>query len=303
MQINVTTSINTTKTTHQVQPIASTSKIEKQPKIKNPNFLRHILGFSNSSENFICPICNKLTLRKKGLTLHSCKHSFCKNCFLTLYSKYNEMNTFFCPYITCTKTIISSEIKEKLDQRRKAKYEKLPNNNWLCHICEVRNPIVTNICKFCDTKKKVKLEYEELLALENSENNLVLNFEKFDCTICFGNFQAGEGVIIRNCFHTFCKDCLTNFIKVSEVSDIKCPETDCEFYLQDREIRTILPKIDYENYLKKGLNIAENQSINSFHCKTPNCNVWWIIEENTNQIHCGVCCKVNCISCSVGFIY
>lgn len=299
-KVFVTKPINVNTT---LQPIASTSQIDKPPKIKNPKFLRHILGFSSSVENFICPLCTKSTIRMRGLTLHSCKHSFCKNCFLTLYSKYEENTLLICPEKNCFQLIISNAIKERLDQRRKEKYEKAPINNWLCHICEVRNAIVSNICKFCDTPKKVKLVYEELLKLEQTNNNLVPNFEEFSCRICFGFFNPGEGIIIRNCFHTFCVECLTDFIKISEVSEIHCPETDCEFYLQDREIRAILSTVEYENYLKKSLNLAENQSLNSFHCKTPNCNVWWIIEENTNQIFCGVCRKISCISCGVCFIY
>lgn len=207
-----------------------------------------------------------------------------------------------CPFPNCIQLIIDSSIKEKLDKRRKEKLEKPPNNNWLCHICEIRNALTLAVCKFCDTPKFLKPEYEELLALEHSSNNLVPNFEKFDCPICFASFNAGKGVIIRNCFHTFCKECLENFIKASDVSDIKCPAIDCQFHLQDREIRAILPTVDYENYLRKGLNMAENQSSNSYHCKTPNCNVWWINDENTNVITCQMCCKVNCISCSVCLI-
>lgn len=262
--------------------------------------LRNILGFCSNPDNLVCPLCKKLILKKKGIILNNCKHSFCKNCFLTLYAKYKD-SLLYCPDINCSQLVIDSSIKEKLEKRRKEKLDKQPNNNWLCHICEIRNALILSVCKFCDTPKHVKPEYEELLALENSNNNLVPNFEKFDCSICFGSFKAGEGVIIRNCFHTFCKECLINFIKASEVSDIKCPEIDCEFLLQDREIRAILPTIDYENYLRKGLNIAENQSSHSFHCKTPNCNVWWINDENTNIIKCQVCCKINCISCSVCF--
>lgn len=269
-------------------------------KSKNPNLLRSILGFSNNLVNILCPLCKKIIVPKKGLVLHKCEHSFCKNCFLTLYSKTKD-DILYCPANNCAELIINSSIKENIDNRRRAKYAKEPNNNWLCTICEIRNAMTIKICKFCNTAKIEKLEYEVLLALEDSNHNLVLNYEKFDCPICFGNYKPGEGIIIRNCFHTFCRECLTNYVKLSEVSEINCPETGCEFFLQDREIRTILTKDDYENYLRKGLNTAENQATKSFHCKTPNCKVWWINDENVNLIKCGVCFKINCISCNVSF--
>lgn len=209
----------------------------------------------------------------------------------------------YCPQQNCTQLLITSSIKLQLDKRREEKYKKEPQNNWLCHICEIRNAFTLQICKFCDTAKIVKFEYAELLALETSSNNIVKNFEEFECTICFGKFNPGEGVIIRNCFHTFCVECITNCVKLSEVSEIICPEGGCDFSLQDREIRALLTLTDYENYLRKGLNIAENQSSNSYHCKTPNCNVWWENEENVNSIKCQVCLKTNCISCNVSLIY
>lgn len=38
---------------------------------------------------------------------------------------------------------------------------------------------------------------------------------------------------------------------------------------------------------------------NSYHCKTPDCIGWWIIEDRVNTIVCPVCQISNCLNCKV----
>ena len=43
-------------------------------------------------------------------------------------------------------------------------------------------------------------------AMEAMESmNLVPNTDEFECPICFDDYEPGEGVVLRECFHTFCK--------------------------------------------------------------------------------------------------
>lgn len=45
--------------------------------------------------------------------------------------------------------------------------------------------------------------YHKLIELE--EANCVANKEAFQCPICFVEFNPGEGVILRDCLHVFCR--------------------------------------------------------------------------------------------------
>lgn len=45
--------------------------------------------------------------------------------------------------------------------------------------------------------------YLNLLATD--EQNLIINVTEADCPICFSALQPGEGVVLRECLHTFCR--------------------------------------------------------------------------------------------------
>lgn len=145
-------------------------------------------------------------------------------------------------------------------------------------------------------------QYMELLSLDE-RMDFTKNTEKFECSICFMDYQPFEGVILRNCLHTFCKDCVRNSIIYSDEAEVKCPYIDkeysCEYFLQDREIKALLSKTEYDDHLAKSLRIAENQIENSFHCRTPNCKGWCIYEDDVNVFKCEICKLCNCLTCRV----
>lgn len=165
------------------------------------------------------------------------------------------------------------------------------------------SPIASSLSRSPKMTPEMKIKhYHELLALEDS-NGIVPNFEPFDCVICYVPIEVKEGVVLRNCLHKFCKDCLIQTIVHSDDVNIKCPYTDgnaiCEDALQDREIRALLTKDEHERYLMRTLCYAENNLGNTFHCKKPNCIGWCICEDQINQFDCPICNSVNCITCAV----
>ncbi|GAB0095938.1 RanBP-type and C3HC4-type zinc finger-containing protein 1 [Sergentomyia squamirostris] len=143
--------------------------------------------------------------------------------------------------------------------------------------------------------------HRELLNLDNAD--LVANIEVFDCPICFMKFQPGEGAILRDCLHIFCKECLSNTVEYSEDAEVKCPFMNavysCDSVLQDREIKAVVTKEIYEKHLAKSVRQAEHKIENAFHCKTPNCRGWCIYEDNVNLFKCPVCRITNCLTCQV----
>lgn len=151
-------------------------------------------------------------------------------------------------------------------------------------------------------QNKPLTQYIELLTLDDSMD-LTKNTEPFECSVCLVEYPAYDGVMLRNCLHTFCRDCVQNTIMYSDDAEVKCPYIDekysCDCLLQDREIKALLTKHQYDEHLAKSLRIAENQIENSFHCKTPDCKGWCIYEDDVNVFKCPICRLENCLTCRV----
>ncbi|KAL5281437.1 RBCK1.2 family protein [Megaselia abdita] len=147
----------------------------------------------------------------------------------------------------------------------------------------------------------VKTHYLDLLKLDSKET--VPNIDKFECPICFLEVNSGEGVILRDCLHAFCKECLVNTVKYCDESIIKCPfmnhDYSCESSLQEREIKFLVTPELYEKHLAKSLREAQHNMENTFHCKTPNCKGWCVYEDNVNEFKCPICKIMNCLMCRV----
>ncbi|RZF46389.1 hypothetical protein LSTR_LSTR007922 [Laodelphax striatellus] len=143
--------------------------------------------------------------------------------------------------------------------------------------------------------------YQQLIELE--EDNVVVNKKPFDCTICLTKVDRGEGITLKECLHMFCRDCLAQTIEYNEDAVVKCPyrgETEndvCNHNLLEREIREIIPRDLYEKHLARSLSLSESKIKNSFHCRTPDCCGWWVVEDEVTFINCPVCTAENCIRC------
>ncbi len=48
-----------------------------------------------------------------------------------------------------------------------------------------------------------RANYEHILNLESKE--FITNTEAFDCPVCFDEINPGDGVVLRECLHKFCK--------------------------------------------------------------------------------------------------
>lgn len=147
--------------------------------------------------------------------------------------------------------------------------------------------------------RRPEQKYEDLLKLSNRP--LVCNVDFFECPICFTDIDPGDGAILRGCLHSFCKECLVNTIKFSEEITIKCPfvsdDFNCEFALEEREIKSLLSTDLWEKHLEKSIRIAQNTIENAFFCRTPNCKGWCIFEDDINEFACPICNGKNCLLC------
>ncbi|XP_028179572.1 uncharacterized protein LOC114366794 [Ostrinia furnacalis] len=144
-------------------------------------------------------------------------------------------------------------------------------------------------------EKKSSDVYNELVQLE--QQALVPNAEEFECEICMEQCQPGDGVVLRECVHSFCKGCLSDVIRHCEEPAVLCPATACPGELHEREIRALVSPEEYERWLARGLAAAESGSRNAFHCRTRDCAGWAMCEVGVRRFPCPVCKHTNCVPC------
>lgn len=183
-----------------------------------------------------------------------------------------------------------------------------PNTSYVFpKTADIRKPVITSVIYksiSANTKETIKANpnhYEQLVSLDMS--NIAWNMEKFECSICFMEIEPKAGAVLKQCLHSFCKPCLASHINYSDDAEIKCPYIDdqfsCQSFLQEREIRSLVSKEEYDKHLTRSIRQAENKIENTFHCKTPNCRGWCIFEDTSNVFRCPVCTIVNCLTCGV----
>uniref|UniRef100_A0A667X727 RanBP-type and C3HC4-type zinc finger-containing protein 1 n=1 Tax=Myripristis murdjan TaxID=586833 RepID=A0A667X727_9TELE len=206
---------------------------------------------------------------------------------------------------------------------------------WSCPSCTYINKPTRPGCEICSTdrpegyivpggyrpdalelrriqqEKEAVRQYQQAREEERRENfarlvmldgqDLVPNPEAVDCRICYLDLQPGEGVLLRECLHCFCRECLRSVIMLCEEPEVACPYRDdtyaCACNLQEREIRALVSAEDYERWLQRGLSVAESRCEGSYHCATPDCHGWCVYEDTVNVFHCPVCSKHNCLLC------
>ncbi|XP_019943363.1 ranBP-type and C3HC4-type zinc finger-containing protein 1 isoform X2 [Paralichthys olivaceus] len=209
------------------------------------------------------------------------------------------------------------------------------SQGWSCPSCTYINKPTRPGCEICSTnrpenyvipggyrpdalelrriqqEKEAIRQYQQAKEEERRENfarllmiddqDLVPNPESVDCRICYVDLHPGEGVLLRECLHCFCRECLRSVIMLSEEPEVSCPYRDdtysCACSLQEREIRALVPAEEYERWLQRGLSVAESRCEGSYHCATADCRGWCVYEDSVNVFHCPVCGKHNCLIC------
>ncbi|XP_044020545.1 uncharacterized protein DDB_G0292642-like [Aphidius gifuensis] len=143
-------------------------------------------------------------------------------------------------------------------------------------------------------------EYDQMVLLQSYD--IVPNVEDITCPICMDVYGPAEAVVLKDCLHSFCWDCLQNTIQHSETPEVRCPfvgdVSACESNLREREIKALVSPEEFEKHLAKSVTLAENKAgKSSFHCQTPNCPYWCFVDDNNGDFICTICNKTNCLKC------
>ncbi|RXG54566.1 RanBP-type and C3HC4-type zinc finger-containing protein 1 [Armadillidium vulgare] len=160
-------------------------------------------------------------------------------------------------YNTNTNESADVEMKEKGLPQQNFNSPSFTKDGWVCPQCTLINPKDRPGCEACTTERpesfsnpglKKKNLRQEVFALESK--GCVTNQEPFDCVVCLSRFEVGEGVILRDCLHIFCRYCLINSIRYSDryiyIYIYSDKNYSCQFSLQEREIKDLLSEEDYK---------------------------------------------------------
>lgn len=247
----------------------------------------------SNCEEFVCSVCEMFVFPKQGVVLKGCLHNFCRLCLVDeIKNGHDLMGQVKCPLriARCDGFMEDEEIKALLG----GDYDMFTLKVFEMHDASIR-----------EKERQEEDDRNALLPmlLGDDLQDYIENFEPFECAVCTNDIEIGQGVILKNCLHMFCKDCIIQSVKHAEDFVVKCPYIDdiggCEFQLQEREIRNLVPDELFEKHLEKSLKLYEGASETAFHCKTPDCRGFIEVDANVRGFTCMVCGRVNCIGCKV----
>lgn len=226
-------------------------------------------------EEVNCQMCKRELVRGQAVVLKDCLHPFCRRCLVHALEN-NETAVMTCPSLSvkCEGEIRDEEVKALLTEEA---YEKYTHE---------------------------QLARLDIFELEEAHANLDYVETKlgFKCNICLEMIPAGEGLTLKSCLHDFCKKCLVRYIENSATSEVKCPfrneaNEQCVGFLYDSEVRSFVSGDVYIKHLNKSLAESEADP-NAYHCKTPNCKYFVIIEDEfVEEFECEICKRTNCVKC------
>lgn len=230
-------------------------------------------------EDFNCVLCDKLVKKGQGVLLKECLHSFCRNCLINVIDRVPPGKIRVdCPNVPeiCESFISMDEIRALLGDESFEQFAlKMSDENST----ESLLPIL--------------LHMDDLAVIPN--------IKAFTCQVCYSDIEAGEGIILKNCLHNGCKDCLGQLISHAEQFEVQCPYVEnnnpCKELIQEQEMRYLTSEEVFDKHLKKSLKIAEHSNELNFHCRGINCDYFVELTEGISSFQCKVCLAINCVPC------
>lgn len=253
------------------------------------------------SEGVNCPV-KQLSGRCSGILS---KREVKGNTSRSMYEKYKAMLTW--EKTKCLNAKCQAEFR-KQPGKEQLKCPKCKKDScFACRACHMGQSCARYIEQLVYAMDKGLLEdpkLKEARAKEHLslyEQDYVRNVDEFDCSVCFAAVESGAGLVLRNCHHELCKECLINTVKNSETALVRCPCLEgvdpCTMDILDTDIRAVMDAEHYNMLLEKGFCEAERQTPGAFHCKTLNCKAWCTYDIEVNTFDCPTCGMSNCLRC------
>ena len=132
------------------------------------------------------------------------------------------------------------------------------------------------------------------------------NEDSFDCPVCYGEVNPGEGVLMQACgrTHGVCRPCLKSHIETQASGGnyvVACPIGGCDETLSQREVRRVLGQSAFGTFDRRELDqlVAVDQSLHI--CPSPDCPfiVSWAGEDADGApiMCCPLCEETTCLVC------
>lgn len=230
-------------------------------------------------EDFNCVLCKKLVKKGQGVVLKECVHSFCRPCLIGVIDRVPSGKIRVdCPNVPeiCESFISMEEIRALIGDDNFEEFAR---------------------------KMGDETSSESLLPMLLQMNDLpvIPNFHAFQCQVCYSDIEVGEGILLKNCLHNGCKDCLGQLISHAEEFEVQCPFVEnnnpCREFIQEQEMKYLTTTEVFDKHLKKSLKIAEHVNELNFHCRGLDCENFVELTEGITAFTCEVCKVINCVPC------
>lgn len=259
------------------------------------------LNDGNLVENqqlFICNHCQTVCEPKAGVILTECIHSICKKCISQIVETTDEVE-IECPFrdneYSCDKVIPHRELMKIVNSEL---FERFLERS----ICRV----IKDIPETPQTSKEVTKAdlFKELVVLNKLQ--IVENREPFECGVCLTECKPYMGVILTECLHIFCKECISSIVEMTTNVVVQCPfrndQYSCDKVIQHREIKQIVSQEVFDKFLQKSISITMQGVKEASNCQSADCSGWFYVEGGT-YFKCPLCQKINCCLCKVRKCY
>lgn len=220
---------------------ASTSTIVSRSTM-HPN-LDHLV--QSNCEPFNCPICLQRFEIGKGVILRDCLHEFCRKCILHIIHQNKDFIQVNCPYnieYKCENFLSEREIKGLVTTDE---YDAFIENNQRAAIA-VANASLIEIDEPALDSAQIE---EQPAEPQTSQNSLTIN-EEFHCPKCFQTFSIENGIVLKDCGHPICKECIIDSFFISQKFQMKCefqlkstPSMMCGTRINDYDFRLVLQEV------------------------------------------------------------
>lgn len=206
-----------------------------------------------------CGVCS--APGSSGVVLKNCLHNVCVKCLQASIRK--EVVNVKCPAHVktgCVGILTTEELNQLIT----------PHEMNL--LVKKRNSFDVAVARRnAELYKFPESEYKVLRRLDDFSR--VPNVEEFICSLCSQLIVPLKGIVLRECLHAFCTQCLLKHIDETGNIAVKCPFRNdsyaCEELVQQRDMRAILSETKFNDLVEKSLIVQQQtvpESADAFCC-------------------------------------
>lgn len=252
-------------------------------------------------ERIECFLCGDATPAALGIVLRNCGHSFCVE-HLQNAMQYGEGCGFDvdrCPYpygkYKCRDRLEAGEVQFVVQfgaEKQEVRDLRRDSASGVTNLTRDLEQLKVS-SSMSEPRDKGECSRQQIQPTKDeTQTDLIRNLRPAKCLLCGDDLKVYKGLVLTRCFHSFCKDCLTEWIRAGIEFDVRvvCPVrmgdgSQCRTVMGKKVVRNILPKGDYEKYKTRCMEKPNEKHFDRNQAK----------EENS--IKCPCCSSIICLDC------